>query len=215
MVLFIVADDAHQSPVRAIDAQHVSIGEVRPGKGHRPPLKEKITLLGRAVGPPYIVNGHVGRKDIRCWILFQHLQGRCFFNGKQTGPGSDEIGHAGTGPKGRPQIADEGSDIGSLRAGYGKGTAPAVEGQKFQTVDCHLPHRQGEIPVLAGQFIGLDAVDVDGRILRRRLIDIAAERGQDAADICFGKIRNRQPFDDRPRTVFGIGCQPQDEFGMV
>ena len=82
-------------------------------------------------------------------------------------------------------------------------------------MDCHLPHRQGEIPVLAGQFIGLDAVDVNGRILRRRLFDIAAERGQDAADICFGKIRNRQPFDDRPRTVFGIGFQTQDEFGMV
>ena len=45
MVLFIVADDAHQSPVRAIDAQHVSIGEVRPGKGHRPPLKEKSHCL--------------------------------------------------------------------------------------------------------------------------------------------------------------------------
>ena len=176
MVRFIVAYDAHQPPVRPIDTQYVSIGKVGPSKGHRPPLKEKITLFRRAFRPPYIMNGHVSRKDVGRRISFQHLQGRRFFNGKPPGPGPDQLGPAGAGSKGRPQVADKGADIRPFRAGHSEGAAPAVEGQEFQTVDRHLPHGQSEIPVLAGQFIGLDAVDVNRRILRRRLVDIAAER---------------------------------------
>ena len=82
-------------------------------------------------------------------------------------------------------------------------------------MDGHVPHGQGEVDILPGQFIGFDAVDVDGGIFRRRLFDVACKRRQDTAHVISRQIRYGRRLDDGPRTVFRIRRQAQGKFGMV
>ena len=78
-----------------------------------------------------------------------------------------------------------------------------------------MAHGQGEIDILPGQFISLDAIDINRRIFGRCLFDVACKRRQDTAHVISRQIRYGRRLDDGPRTVFRIRRQSQGEFGMV
>ena len=80
-----------------------------------------------------------------------------------------------------------------------------VVADEVEPVDLDVADRQDEIGVLASQLVGLDAVDVDGRIARRRLVDGTAKARQDGFQGSFIDRRDGLRLDDLARRILRIG----------
>src|SRR5262245_41561304 len=70
--------------------------------------------------------------------------------------------------------------------------------------NCHAPRRKLELLLVAGEVVSASAIDLERRIARRHLLDVAGEIGKPGLDLAAGRppsaLRNRLPL-----GVVGVG----------